>query len=155
MTLRGPLLAMCLGLLAAAPVCAQDKAPRSARRAPTPAPASGLSSEDRQLLHQLSDAQRWVNDQLQQVKDRADGLYAELAKRADEHAAEEEEVKAMRDEVKGLYVEISGVKQQIDALKENVDGVNSNISGFRTFSGFFIAAMILLLAVIFVMTIRR
>ena len=34
-------------------------------------------------------------------------------------------------------------------------GVNSNVSGFRTYSGFFIAVMILLLAVIFVLTIRR
>jgi hypothetical protein len=61
----------------------------------------------------------------------------------------------MRDEVKGLYVENSSLKQQIDGLKEQIDAVNSNVSGFRTFSGFFIAVMILLLAVIFVMTIRR
>ena len=57
--------------------------------------------------------------------------------------------------MKGLYVELSGVKQQIDGLKEDVGGVNSNVSAFRTFSGFFIALMILLLAVIFVLTIRR
>ena len=57
--------------------------------------------------------------------------------------------------IKGLYVESSSVKQQIDALKDDVAGVNSNVSAFRTFSGFFIATMILLLAVIFVLTIRR
>jgi hypothetical protein len=61
----------------------------------------------------------------------------------------------MREEVKGLYVESSTVKQQIDALKSDIGGVNSNVLAFRTFSGFFIAVMILLLAVIFVLSIRR
>jgi len=61
----------------------------------------------------------------------------------------------MREEVKGLYWESSTVKQQIDTLKDDISAVNSNVSNFRTFSGFFIALMILLLAVIFVMTIRR
>ena len=82
-------------------------------------------------------------------------MHGELATGEDEDSALAGEIKAARDEIKGLYVESSSVKQQIDALKDDVAGVNSNVSAFRTFSGFFIATMILLLAVIFVLTIRR
>jgi TolA-binding protein len=134
---------------------AQPATPHRARAtASRPAP-SPPASEDRALLRQLADAQRTLGEQIQAVKERVESLHAELASQHDADSGLEQEVKAMRDEVKGLYVESSTVKQQIDALKEDVSGVNSNVSGFRTFSGFFIAVMILLLAVIFVLTIRR
>jgi chromosome segregation ATPase len=126
----------------------QETAARVAARTPQ-------ADEGRALLHQISEAQRALGDQLQQMRERLDAIQQDLATANDARTALDEEVKAMRDEVKGLYWESSQVKQQIDALKEDLAGVNSNVSNFRTFSGFFIAAMILLLAVIFVMTIRR
>ena len=156
MTLRRLVVAVSLTVLAATVVRAEDGARRTRRAPAAPvAPAGGISNEDRQLLHQLGDAQRWVNDQLQQVKDRIDGMWAEVAKHGDQTSGLEEQVKALREEVKGLYVESSTVKQQIDGLKQDIDGVNANISGFRTIAGFFIAAMILLLAVTFALSLRR
>ena len=139
-----------LGALAM-PAYATDTAPRAQGRTA----ASRANSEDRAFLLQLAEAQRALSEQLEQLKERIDWLYYEVTLRRDEHTGIDQEVKAMRDEVKGLYVESSTVKQAIDALKEDVGGVNSNVSAFRTFSGLFIALMILLLAVIFAMTIRR
>lgn len=117
--------------------------------------ASKQAAEDRAILRQLSEAQRWLGEQTWHIKERVEALHSEFATLKDRDSTVEQELKALRDEVKGLYVESSTVKQQIDALKEDISGVNSNVSGFRTFSGFFIAVMILLLAVIFVLTIRR
>ncbi|TMA71110.1 MAG: hypothetical protein E6J70_12915 [Deltaproteobacteria bacterium] len=140
---------------------AQEENFRTRRRRPRPAAAARAAApdaqraEERALLYQLADAQRSLGEQIQQLKDRVDTLHGELATGEDKDSALEQEVKAARDEIKGLYVESSSVKQQIDALKDDIAGVNSNVSGFRTFSGFFIATMILLLAVIFVLTIRR
>jgi hypothetical protein len=138
----------------AAPTRATDVAPRAEGRPARPA-SSKASPEDRAFLLQLAEAQRALSEQLEQLKDRIDWLYYEVTLRRDEHTGIDQEVKAMRDEVKGLYVESSTVKQAIDALKGDVGGVNSNVSAFRTFSGLFIALMILLLAVIFAMTVRR
>lgn len=136
---------------------ATDEPARGSTRpaARQPAPAAKPGAEDRAFLLQLAEAQRTLSEQLEQLKERIDWLYYEVTLRRDEHSGIDQEVRAMRDEVKGLYVESSTVKQAIDALKEDVSGVNSNVSGFRTFSGLFIALMLLLLAVIFVMTIRR
>ena len=120
-----------------------------------PAPTPSLSSDDRALLRQLADAQRGLGSQVQQLADHLQSLQGDLAAGKDDDTATQAEVKALREEVKGLYVEISGVKQQIEDVRTDVGGVNSNVSAFRTFSGFFIAAMILLLAVIFAMTVRR
>ena len=140
----------------AMPTLATDIAPRAeGRPGVRPSASSKASPEDRAFLLQLAEAQRALNEQLEQLKERIDWLYYEVTLRRDEHTGIDQEVKAMRDEVKGLYVESSTVKQAIDALKEDVGGVNSNVSAFRTFSGLFIALMILLLAVIFAMTIRR
>src|SRR5207253_5096317 len=159
---RTPLLALCLLALVAGVAGAQEGEPETPRprrtrpaAAPHPAPTSPHDAETRALLHQLADAQRSLGEQVQQLKDVLEALRTEVASQKDEATATEQEVKALRDEVKGLYVESSGVKQQIDALKDDIGGVNSNVSGFRTYSGFFIAVMILLLAVIFVLTIRR
>ena len=141
----------------AASARATDIVPRAEGRAARPpaAASSKASPEDRAFLLQLAEAQRGLSEQLEQLKERIDWLYYEVTLRRDEHNGIDQEVKAMRDEVKGLYVESSTVKQAIDALKGDVGGVNSNVSAFRTFSGLFIALMILLLAVIFAMTIRR
>jgi hypothetical protein len=139
----------------ATPTLATDVVPRAEGRGVRPSASSTASPEDRAFLLQLAEAQRSLSEQLEQLKERIDWLYYEVTLRRDEHTGIDQEVKAMRDEVKGLYVESSTVKQAIDALKEDVGGVNSNVSAFRTFSGLFIALMILLLAVIFAMTIRR
>jgi len=153
MTIRRLAGALALLLALAATGRATDSAPRDGGRvAPT---AARAGNEDRAFLLQLAEAQRTLNEQLEQLKERIDWLYYEVTLRRDEHTGIDQEVKAMRDEVKGLYVESSSVKQAIDALKEDVGGVNSNVSSFRTFSGLFIALMILLLAVIFAMTVRR
>jgi chromosome segregation ATPase len=153
---RGKLLlvlALVLALTGGAAAQGKDEPAASGQRGR--AAASKQAAEDRAFLNQLAEAQRALGDQLRQLRERIDWLYYEVTLRRDEHAEIQQEVKAMREEVKGLYVENSSLKQQIDALKEDVGGVNSNVSGFRTFSGFFIAVMILLLAVIFVLTIRR
>jgi len=153
MTIRRLAGALALLLALAAAGQATDGAPTTGGR-PTPV-AARTGNEDRAFLLQLAEAQRTLSEQLEQLKERIDWLYYEVTLRRDEHTGIDQEVKAMRDEVKGLYVESSAVKQAIEALKEDVGGVNSNVSNFRTFSGLFIALMILLLAVIFAMTVRR
>jgi len=111
--------------------------------------------ETEAFLRQMGDAQKWMGEEIWKIKEKVDELPTIIAASKDDQAATEEELDKLRDEVKGLYVESSTVKQAIDALKGDVGGVNSNVSSFRTFSGLFIALMILLLAVIFAMTIRR
>ncbi|HLK12315.1 MAG TPA: hypothetical protein VKW76_13125 [Candidatus Binatia bacterium] len=159
MTWRGVAVVFLLLLLGAGPLPAQDEeTPARTRRAHPVAAAhagGGLGAEDRALLRQIAEAQRTLGEQIQQLKERVDALGSAVAARNDDSTGLEQEVKSLRDEVKGLYVESSAVRQQIDGVKEDVHGVDSNVSGFRTFSGFFIAAMVLLLAVIFVLTIRR
>ena len=141
---RSPLIVIGLVFLLAAPAFAQKSTP-----------ATRAADDQRALLNQMAEAQKWAGEQLWHVKEGIDALPGQINELKDANAARDEEVQKLRDEVKGLYVELSGVKQQIDGLKEDVGGVNSNVSAFRTFSGFFIALMILLLAVIFVLTIRR
>jgi chromosome segregation ATPase len=145
MFLRGPLVAGALVLLLASPALAQQKS----------TPASRAADDQRALLNQLAEAQKWAGEQLWHVKEGIDGLPDLINGLKDANAARDEEVQKMREEVKGLYVETSSLRQQLDELKADIGGVNANVSGFRTFSGFFIAVMILLLAVIFIMTIRR
>ena len=113
------------------------------------------AAQDRALLRQLADAQRALGEEMQQLKDRVETLHDEIATQKDEENGTGQDVKALREEVKGLYVESRTVREHIDALKDDIQSVNSNVSAFRTYSGFFIAVMILLLAVIFVLTIRR
>jgi predicted RNase H-like nuclease (RuvC/YqgF family) len=151
---------LAVALVATVPARGQDdepeppraRRPRAAAR--TPAPSTQLT-EERAFLNQLSEAQRNLGEQLQQIHDRIEVLHDELAERADRDSAVEEEVKALRDEVKGLYVESSTVKERIDGLKEDVAGVDSSVSSFRTFAGLFIALTTVLLAVIFALTVRR
>jgi chromosome segregation ATPase len=146
MFLRGPLVAGALVLLLAFPALAQQQKSTPAQRA---------ADEQSALLNQLAEAQKWAGEQLWHVKEGLDGLPELINGLKDANAARDEEVQKMREEVKGLYVETSSLRQQLDELKADIGGVNANVSGFRTFSGFFIAVMILLLAVIFIMTIRR
>jgi septal ring factor EnvC (AmiA/AmiB activator) len=153
-------LAAGMVLLAAMAAHAQDEPSTPARPrqrpAPTrPAPPAEQVAEDRAFLRQLADAQRSLGEQIQQLKDAVEALQGEIAAQKDKEDGTEEEVKALRDEVKGLYVESSTVREHIDALKDDIGDVDSNVSAFRSYSGFFIAVMILLLAVIFVLTIRR
>jgi TolA-binding protein len=150
MSRRGCVLALGLVLVCtgAAPVAGQTAA---TRRPPTPA----MTDEQRSLLNQMAEAQKWAGEQLWKVKEQLDSLPGLINELKDASTARQEELQKMRDEVKGLYVETSSLRQQLDELKNDIGGVNANVSGFRTFSGFFIAVMILLLAVIFIMTIRR
>jgi hypothetical protein len=124
----------------------------SAQTAPTRRTAA---DEQRALLNQMAEAQKWSGEQLWHVKEQIDALPGLVSEIKDANVSRDAEVQKLRDEVKGLYVETSSLRQQLDELKSDIGGVNANVSGFRTFSGFFIAAMILLMAVIFIMTIRR
>ena len=125
-----------------------------AQQKPAPNVAASRAATD-DLLRQLADAQKWAGEQIWHVKEGVDAVPGLINELKDQNAAREEEVQKLRDEVKGLYVETSSLRQQLDELKGDIGGVNANVSAFRTFSGFFIAVMILLLAVIFVMSIRR
>lgn len=146
MTRRGLVLVLGVLVLSAATVSAQQASP-TARRSPL--------DEQRSLLNQLAEAQKWAGEQLWHVKQGIDAVPGLVNELKEVEANRQAEVDKLRDEVKGLYVETSSLRQQLADLKVQIGGVNDNVSGFRTFSGFFIAAMILLLAVIFVMTIRR
>jgi chromosome segregation ATPase len=144
MVRQGSLIVVGLVLLLAAPAFAQKSTP-----------ATRAADDQRALLNQMAEAQKWVGEQLWHVKEGIEGVPGMINELKDANAARDEEVQKMRDEVKGLYVETSSLRQQLEELKTDISGVNANVSGFRTFSGFFIAVMILLLAVIFIMTIRR
>ena len=155
MQLRTLVLAAGLALALAGGATGQEEEPAKPRGAAARAAPAKPSVDIAAFLKQLSEAQRSLSEQMQQQKERMDWFHGELTAQQDRLAAIEQELKAMRDEVKGLYVESSAVKQAIDGVKEDIGSVNSNVSGFRTYSGFFIAVMILLLAVIFVLSIRR
>ena len=142
----GTLLLAALVFLLAGVAHAQQKPPPSAA-------AARAATDD--LLRQLADAQKWAGEQIWHVKEGVDAVPGLINELKDQNTARQEEVQKLRDEVKGLYVETSSLRQQLDELKGDIGGVNANVSAFRTFSGFFIAVMILLLAVIFVMSIRR
>ena len=145
MAQRGRLLAFGLLVLLGSAAFAQQ--PPAARRP--------VADEQRALLNQMAEAQKWAGEQLWHMKEALDTVPGMINELKDASTAREEETQKLRDEVKGLYVETSSLRQQLDELKSDIGGVNANISGFRTFSGFFIAVMILLLAVIFILTIRR
>jgi chromosome segregation ATPase len=150
----GVVVVLCIG---ATRIASGQEGTPARRRAESPAAAaaSKQAASDRALLHQIAEAQRSLGDEVQRLKERLERAHDTLGGMWEHHTAFEGELKAMREEVKGLYVESSAVKQAIDTLKEDIKSVDSNVSGFRTFSGFFIAVMILLLAVISVLTIRR
>jgi len=144
MVRRGSLIVVGLVFLLAAPAFAQKSTP-----------ASRAADEQRALLNQMAEAQKWAGEQLWHMKEGIDAVPGMISELKDANAARDADVQKLRDEVKGLYVETSSLRQELEELKNDIGGVNANVSGFRTFSGFFIAVMILLLAVIFIMTIRR
>lgn len=144
---RGLVLTLVLLVGGVGMLAAETAAPAASRRS--------AADEQRSLLNQMAEAQKWAGEQLWHIRrglDEVPGLVNQLK---DADAARQSEVDKLRDEVKGLYVETSSLRQQLDELKTQIGGVNDNVSAFRTFAGFFIAVMILLLAVIFVMTVRR
>ena len=145
MSRRGPVLALGAILLCAGGLGAE----------PGPATRRTAADEQRSLLHQMAEAQKWAGEQIWHIRQGIDAVPALVNQLKDAEAARQAEVDKLRDEVKGLYVETSSLRQQLDELKVEIGGVNDNVSAFRTFGGFFIAVMILLLAVIFVMTVRR
>jgi len=120
-----------------------------------PAVRKSPLDEQKALLNQMAEAQKWAGEQLWHVKEAIDSVPGMINELKDANNARADEVQKLREEVKGLYVETSSLRQQLEELRNDISGVNANVSGFRTFSGFFIAVMILLLAVIFLMTIRR
>jgi chromosome segregation ATPase len=145
MAQRGRLLV--LGFLLVLSGAASAQLQPAARKSPL--------DEQKTLLNQMAEAQKWAGEQLWHVKEAIDSVPGMINELKDANGAREDQVQKLRDEVKGLYVETSSLRQQLEELKNDIGGVNANVSGFRTFSGFFIAVMILLLAVIFLMTIRR
>jgi chromosome segregation ATPase len=146
MVQRGWLLVFGFLVLLTSAASAQQAAPPVRRTA---------ADEQRALLNQMAEAQKWSGEQLWHMKEALDSVPGLINQLKDASAAREDELQKLREEVKGLYVETSSLRQQLDELKTDIGGVDANVSGFRTFSGFFIAVMILLLAVIFIMTIRR
>jgi hypothetical protein len=127
----------------------------AAEPAPTPGARRSPADEQRSLLHQMAEWQKWTGEQIWHIRRGVDEVPNLVSQLKEADAARQSEVDKLRDEVKGLYVETSSLRQQLDELKTEIAGVNDNVSGFRTFAGFFIAVMILLLAIVFVMTVRR
>ena len=145
MAQRGRLLVLGFLLVLSGAASAQQQP--AARKSPL--------DEQKTLLNQMAEAQKWAGEQLWHVKEAIDSVPGMINELKDANNARADEVQKLREEVKGLYVETSSLRQQLEELRNDISGVNANVSGFRTFSGFFIAVMILLLAVIFLMTIRR
>src|SRR5262245_57662804 len=135
MSPRGRLVVLALVLLCAGTALAQQP-PAAARRS--------VADEQRALLNQLAEAQKWAGEQLWSMKQGLDAVPGMVNELKDANATHEADIQKLRDEVKGLYVETSSLRQQLEEVKTEIGGVNANVSGFRTFSGFFIAVMILL-----------
>jgi septal ring factor EnvC (AmiA/AmiB activator) len=103
----------------------------------------------------MGDAQKWMGEEIWKIKEKVEELPSIIAESKDDQVATQEELDKLRDEVKGLYVEISGVKQDIEALKTDIAGVNANLTSFRSFSGLFLASVLIMVAVSTVMTVLR
>src|SRR5262245_63681559 len=91
-----------------------------------PVVRSTAVDEQRALLNQLAEAQKWAGEQLWHVKEGIDAFPGLVNELKDASAARQEEVQKLRDEVKGLYVETSSLRQQLDDLKSDISGVNAN-----------------------------
>ena len=145
MSLRRVVLALALVLTTA-------RGPLAAPAKPAAEPAAPLQNS---LLNQIAEVEKWQGEQIWHIKEQVEALPGLIDEAKEGHTATQEEVGKLRDEVKGLYVELSSVRQQIDGLKDEIGGVNTNVSGFRTYAGFFLALMLLMVAIIFFTTIRR
>ena len=139
--------------LAAALALVLTGLPGAAQKA-SPPPASP-DRETEAFLRQMGDAQKWMGEELWKIKEKVDDLPNIIAEGKDDQAATQEEIDKLRDEVKGLYVEISSVKQDIEALKTDIAGVNANLTSFRSFSGLFLASVLIMVAISTVMTVLR
>jgi hypothetical protein len=122
---------------------------------PQPPAQSQNSQATDAFLKQMGEAQKWMGEEIWKVKEKLDELPGVIAEAKEGDTATQEELGKMREEVKGLYVEISTVKQQIEDLKEDVAGVNSNLSAFRTSSGIFLAAVLLMVIISTVIQVLR
>jgi septal ring factor EnvC (AmiA/AmiB activator) len=140
-------------LLAAALVLATVGAAHAQRAQPAPRSASAEQTEA--FLRQMGDAQKWMGEELWKIKEKIEALPNVIAEAKEGDAAINEDIGKLREEVKGLYVEISSVKQQIDELKDHIESVNANVSAFRTYAGFFLALVLLMVITIFVTTVIR
>jgi hypothetical protein len=123
-----------------------------AAKEPAPKPADGRQDA---LLGQLVEHQKWVGEELWKVKEQVETLPSIIAEAKEGDAATLEAVGKLRDEVKGLYLELSDVKEKIESLRTDIGAVNTNVSAFRTYAGFFLALMLLMVAIVLVLTIRR
>src|SRR3989442_829850 len=92
-----------LALLLALPLAARAAEALLAAAGQTARAPAPRAEEDHALLNHLAEAQRALGDQLQQLRERLDGLHDAIAAGDDARNSMDEEVKAMRDEVKGLY----------------------------------------------------
>jgi peptidoglycan hydrolase CwlO-like protein len=152
--MRARVIAAACSLMLLVAVGAHAQSPQSSRRTP-PTEMLSVPPDLTAMLRQLADAQKWAGEQIWATKDAVDQLPDKFGEVKDKIDANQAEVDKLRDEVKGLYVEISSLRQQMDELKTDVGSVDANVSGFRAFSGFFIAAMLLLLVIVTAMVIRR
>ena len=134
---------MAISAALAGPLAAKDPAPK---------PPDGRQEA---LLGQLVEHQKWVGEELWKVKEKVEALPSIIAESKEGDAATLEEVGKLRDEVKGLYLELSDVKEKIESLRTDIGAVNTNVSAFRTYAGFFLALMLLMVAIVLVLTIRR
>ena len=119
------------------------------------APPPPDNKETEAFLRQMSDAQKWMGEEVWKIKDKVDSLPDAIAQCKEGDSASHEQLDKLRDEVKGLYVEISGVKQQFDELKTEIDGVNANVTSFRNSSGVFLALVLVMAFISTVMAVLR
>lgn len=115
--------------------------------------ASGTAQQA--TLNQMAEFQKWSGEQLWHIREQVEALPRLLDEVKDGNAATQEEIARLREDVKGLYVEISDAKERVEGLKDDIAGVDANVYRSRTYAGFFLALMLLMVALIFVMTIRR
>ena len=128
------------------------------RAAPAPKPAAPPPPADKEtdaFLRQMSDAQKWMGEEVWKIKDKVEALPDAIAECKEGQTATQEQIDKLRDEVKGLYVEISGVKQQFDEMKTEIDGVNANVTSFRNSSGVFLALVLVMAFISTVLTVLR
>jgi hypothetical protein len=129
-----------------------------AHAAPAPKPVAPPPPDNREtdaFLRQMSDAQKWMGEEVWKIKDKVDALPEVIAECKEGQTASQEQMDKLRDEVKGLYVEISGVKQQFDEMKTEIDGVNANVTSFRNSSGVFLALVLVMAFISTVLTVLR
>src|SRR5262249_6133468 len=118
-------------------------------------PASRAADEQRALLNQMAEAQKWAGEQLWHMKEGIDAVPGMISELKDANVARDADVQKLQDEGKGLYVGPSSLRQGVEGRKNDHGGVNPNLAGFRPFSGLFNPVMILVPAVILIMAIRR